>query len=142
MPPLRERREDIGPLVAHFLGKYGRRAGAGGAITSAPSALERLRAYAWPGNVRELENVVQRAVVLAEGPELTAEDFSFSIDLPSSAGGDAPEPTLREQARASEAEELRRLLLEHGGNCARVARALGIPRTTIVSRAKKHGLIA
>jgi DNA-binding NtrC family response regulator len=137
MPPLRERREDIAPLVAHFLERFGHRAGR--AVTASPAVLERLRAYSWPGNVRELENMVQRAVVLAEGPELTPEDFSFSIDAPEA----APEAaTVREQVRLTEAEELRRLLLEHGGNFSRVARALDVPRTTIVSRAKKHGLIA
>jgi two-component system response regulator AtoC len=137
VPPLRERKDDIAPLVSHFLHKHARRAGV--PMTASPAALQRLRAYAWPGNVRELENLVQRAVVLAEGPELTPEDFSFSIDVPD----EAPDRgDVRAQVRGSEAEELRRLLLEHAGNCSRVARALGVPRTTIVSRAKKYGLLA
>ena len=49
--------------------------------------------------------------------------------------------TVREQVRASEADELRALLLHHGGNCARAARSLGVPRTTLFARARKHGLL-
>jgi DNA-binding NtrC family response regulator len=140
IPPLRERPDDIVPLALHFLRKYDR--GDGRARTIAPLLEHRLRRYAWPGNVRELENLIHRAVILAEGPELTVEDISFSIDLPGAAGG---ADSLRDQVRAleasSEAAQLTRALEAHGGNLSRAARALGVPRSTFISRARKHGLV-
>src|SRR5271169_4888083 len=67
IPPLRERKEDIPYLVDHFAHKFG------GEITE--GALERLMSYHWPGNVRELENVVERSVLLAQGPRVEASDI-------------------------------------------------------------------
>lgn len=74
LPPLRERKDDIPSLVAHFIARFaaeeGRRVSA-----IAPDALQMLLGFDWPGNIRQLENAVFRAVVLAEGPTLTVEDF-------------------------------------------------------------------
>ncbi len=132
VPPVRERRGDVGPLVRHFIAKH---APAGRAQpTVSDETVERLAEYAWPGNVREIENLVQRALVLAVGDELSIEDFSMRLDI----AHDAP---VREQARDAERESLRRLLIEQGGNVARAARVLGVARTTLLSRAKKHGLV-
>lgn len=75
IPPLREHAEDIPELVNHFLAKYG---GASQVIPSA-GVLQRLQAYPWPGNTRELENVIQRAVVLAQGSVITTEHLPFAI---------------------------------------------------------------
>src|SRR5918998_2838651 len=72
LPPLRERREDIPDLVRHFLDAYNRRFGLAVRRVS-PEAMRMLMDYPWPGNVRELENVVERALVLADGPEVVAE---------------------------------------------------------------------
>src|SRR5271155_2344299 len=66
IPPLRERKEDIPYLVEHFAQKFGGK--------FSESAIERLMAYHWPGNVRELENVVERSILLAEGPRVEADD--------------------------------------------------------------------
>jgi len=71
VPPLRDRREDIPPLVAHFLAKSARKLGKAFEGVS-PTFLERAMAYAWPGNVRELENAVERAAILARGSLLEA----------------------------------------------------------------------
>jgi DNA-binding NtrC family response regulator len=131
LPPLRERPQDIPPLVAHFIAKHG---GAGRPRRIDPEAVAVLQKYRWPGNVRELENLVQRALILGEGDDLTLEDFRFSLDVP------APE-NWRAEAERQEAQRLRALLISHGGNCARAARELGIPRTTLISQAKKHGLL-
>jgi formate hydrogenlyase transcriptional activator len=69
-PPLRERVQDIPLLVHYFLERYAAKIGR--AITRVPrEAMQRLMAYPWPGNVRELENVIERAVILSSGPELT-----------------------------------------------------------------------
>ena len=74
LPPLRERREDIPLLAAHFLTALG---GKGKQVGIRPPALERLLGHAWPGNVRELRNVMERALVLAEGREIGAEEVLF-----------------------------------------------------------------
>jgi two-component system response regulator AtoC len=76
MPPLRERKDDIPPLVEHFLVKFRH---APGAIPTSISeeALQRLVDYDWPGNVRELENAIERAVVLSRGNPITVEHLPF-----------------------------------------------------------------
>ncbi len=74
IPPLRERREDIFALAVYFLNLHAQRVGK--PLTHLePDAVEALAAYDWPGNIRELENVMERAVVLAEGPEITVDDL-------------------------------------------------------------------
>jgi DNA-binding NtrC family response regulator len=75
VPPLRERREDIPALVRHFIARLGPKENRGQVRDISPAALAMLCAYDWPGNIRQLENAVFRAVVLAEGDVLTAEDF-------------------------------------------------------------------
>ncbi len=132
VPPLRERTQDIEPLLRHFLRKH---APAGAIPGLHPEVIPRLREYGWPGNVRELENLVHRALVLGSGGTLMLEDFSFS--LPASRTDD-----VRAEARESEAEQLRHALVSHGGNVARAARALGLARTTLLGRARRHGLLA
>ena len=77
MPPLRERKEDIPPLIEHFLTKYRYAAGAM-PTTITNEALKKLRAYNWPGNVRELENAIERAVVLSRGNPITVAHLPFN----------------------------------------------------------------
>ena len=72
LPPLRERREDIPELVGHFLNIYNEKNDRY-VVHIDPQALESLQEYHWPGNVRELQNYVERAVVMAEGDELTCD---------------------------------------------------------------------
>ncbi|HEX8703679.1 MAG TPA: sigma-54 dependent transcriptional regulator [Myxococcaceae bacterium] len=135
VPPLRERVGDLGALLSHFIARH---SPPGAHPRVAPDVVPTLAQYRWPGNVRELENLVQRALVLAQGNELTVEDFclQFSPAQEVAAGGG-----VREQVRQTEQEQLRQLLVSHGGNCASAARALGVPRTTLVSRARKYGLL-
>ena len=75
VPPLRDRREDIPVLVSHFIGRLGRKENPRRIGEASPAALRMLADYDWPGNIRQLENAVFRAVVLAEGDVLTADDF-------------------------------------------------------------------
>ena len=131
LPALRERPEDIEPLIRHFIARHGN----GVARRIAPQALDALVRYSWPGNVRELENLVHRALTLAVSDALELEDFCLQL----AAVGRVDD--VRTEVRNHEAEELRELLLVHGGNCARAARALGVPRTTLVSKAKRLGLL-
>ncbi len=80
-PSLRERKEDIFELAVHFLGLHAERVGR--AVSHIEDeAVEALMAYDWPGNIRELENVIERAVVLCEGPALTLDDLSSEIRRP------------------------------------------------------------
>jgi len=80
-PPLRERREDIFELAVHFLGRHAERIGK--AVTHLDEeAVEALVAYHWPGNIRELENAIERAVVLADGPAITADDLPIEVRQP------------------------------------------------------------
>jgi DNA-binding NtrC family response regulator len=132
IPPLRDRADDIPALIEHFIRKHDQRATPRRVVSQALHALTR---YDWPGNVRELENLVHRALVMSDADEIELEDFCLSL-VPPVATED-----VRTEARSQEAEELRNLLLKHGGNCSRAARALGIPRTTLVSRARRHGLL-
>jgi transcriptional regulator with GAF, ATPase, and Fis domain len=136
-------------LVAHFVSKHAR---AGTTFRLQPGVLEALASYDWPGNVRELENVVQRAVVLALGDELGLEDFSLRLEdtrrtgevrsgLAASASEAVSSLSPREEARDLEAERLRNAIVRSGGNLARASRLLGLPRTTLASRAAKLGLL-
>jgi DNA-binding NtrC family response regulator len=133
VPPLRARPQDIAPLVRHFIAKWAPTTGRRAPELDA-GVLDALVGYGWPGNVRELENLVQRALVLSLGDVLTLEDFALQSPAP------APS-SVRAEARDAEAAQLRQMLVFHGGNCARAAAALGIPRTTLVSRLKKHAIL-
>jgi formate hydrogenlyase transcriptional activator len=131
MPALRERREDIAPLVAHFAAKYGVR------FNRAISRIDRrsmkaLESYAWPGNVRELENIIERAVILSRNGILR-----IGLDeLPGTrAVGNMPADLL---AREREAIEL--ALHNSGGRISGprgAARSLGIPASTLESRIRR-----
>jgi DNA-binding NtrC family response regulator len=152
VPALRERREDIAELAHHFLQVYGQRCKK--AVDQIDDdALAALKAYPWPGNVRELENVVYRAVVNAEGPVLTVRELppellqhggaEIAAAVEEAGPGGVYLGVRGEQARRdrSEKEVLVRALAASGGNQAGAARALGMARSTLVSRLKKHGLI-
>jgi transcriptional regulator with GAF, ATPase, and Fis domain len=150
MPPLRERAEDVPELVQHFLRLYGTRCGRPD-LAIDDDALAALKAYPWPGNVRQLENAVEHAVVFAEGPAVTLADLppEFSAgdgdgrpeppadDEPPPAGGLRAERAERDR---HERERLVRALAAAKGVKAEAARALGMARSTLVSRLKKHGL--
>jgi two-component system NtrC family response regulator len=139
IPPLRERREDIPPLVSQFLNKYSRREGKQIGSVS-PEAMQRLIQYPWPGNVRELEHSIERAVVVAASDRLTLEMLPEEIQAWSPAAGPAPRP-LEELTL----EEMERVLIEKtlertGGNKSEAARLLNIHRRSIYNRLKKYGI--
>ncbi len=153
VPPLRERREDVPLLAAHFVERYARELGR--AITGfTPPALELLSAYAWPGNVRELENEVQRAMIHADDePLITPELLSPRLrkhepgaSLPPPAAGppdasdDAEGGTLREMMDRVEIRILQRALAAHGNNKTATAKALGITREGLHKKLKSLGI--
>jgi DNA-binding NtrC family response regulator len=139
VPPLRARSQDLRELVEHFTKKWAHSAGMRRPPRLSSAVIEMLGTYTWPGNVRELENMVQRALVLCDKQEISVDDFTFACPLAGLAA--IPEPSVRELVQQSESRQLRELLLAHGGNISRAARSSGVPRTTLLSRAKKFGLL-
>ncbi len=141
VPPLRERRKDIPLLVDHFLARSRNRLGRP-VRRVADDALERLLAYPWPGNVRELENVIERAVILAEGDRVTLRELPESVVSPRS-GAAAPEAgdlSLRRARRSLEADLIRRALRATGGNRTHAARLLEISHRALLYKIKEYGL--
>ena len=126
VPPLRERREDIPLLVAHFLLKYN--AEIGKKVSSVhPSAMELLTTYSWSGNVRELENAIERAVVLAQGNAIAPDDLSLNAQSPEH---HVESGTLTERVEAFEKQLLWDAYLKANKVKADAAKLLDIERTT------------
>jgi len=146
MPPLRQRGEDVIELAHHLLSACAAKCRkAVDAIED--EALLVLRNYAWPGNIRELENVIERAVVVCDGPMLRPEDLPEEIiraDRPKAGGVARAGLDAVRSARAArhvrEREEIRSALERTGWNRAEAARHLGMARSTLLSRMKKYGL--
>ncbi|WP_199742023.1 sigma-54 dependent transcriptional regulator, partial [Corallococcus sp. CA047B] len=136
LPPLRERREDIPLLAAHFLAAQGQRYGRPG-VHLAPDALEALMAYPWPGNVRELEHAVERSLLMATGDRVAAEDLLLKRAGPNS-GGSArlEEMTLEEVERYL----IERALGRQDGNVSEAAKALGLSRSALYRRLQYYGI--
>src|SRR5262249_5619950 len=153
VPPLRQRLDDIPALAMHFMKQAALKCKKD--LTSInDDAMVLLKSYSWPGNVRQLENVLERAVVIAEGPtigvgELPAEVFQYADEEPIKGFSDIsdestvtrPLTPLRRERLRMEREELLRAMAAAHGNKAEAARALGIARSTLVSRLKKFGLV-
>ncbi|MBI4608514.1 MAG: sigma-54-dependent Fis family transcriptional regulator, partial [Candidatus Rokubacteria bacterium] len=137
VPPLRERSEDIVPLAEHFLRLSARRARKAFKGLSR-EALTLLARYRWPGNVRELEHAVERAVILAPGPEITASD----LGLYPAAGGQAAAGPPQMPPAQLERERILKALERAGGNQSEAARALGINRTTLWRKLREYGIEA
>ncbi len=140
VPPLRERLDDVPALVECFLDKHAARLRRPRPRVG-PAGIEALRRAPWPGNVRQLENAVERAVLLADGPELAPEDFGLRSDVASAA---APEGDLKATARAAAAAAERRLIEQAldstGGNVTRAAERLGLSRRGLQLKLKELGL--
>ncbi len=131
LPPLRERRSDIPLLAHHFLEIFGRRFGKPG-IHLSRDALAALMAHPFPGNVRELENIIQAAVALAPGMEISSRDLGF--DHGSDVTGKGGEALSLEEM---ERRHIRRVLESVGGNRRAAARILGIDRSTLYRKLKR-----
>ncbi|NGZ28737.1 MAG: sigma-54-dependent Fis family transcriptional regulator [Magnetococcales bacterium] len=129
MPPLRERREDILPLLRFFVDRYGKRLGENVHYKVDPEAEQVIMAYDWPGNVRELENTVERALILAESGEITLDDLPPHIANTARLGDPVDVPvggTLREQLRAYEIRIIQESIRDADGDRRLAARRLGI----------------
>lgn len=153
LPPLRDRKEDILLLASHFLKVYAKEFGRG-AMTLGYSAKAKLVGYAWPGNVRELESVVHRAVAMASGETLEAQD----LDVPENERPESMGPTITLLSRGLISNEggfqerkekvieeferafLNELLSTHHGNVSQAARAAKKERRAFQRLLQKHGL--
>lgn len=142
LPPLSERPEDLEVFARHFLDKYRQRHGAGPRRIS-DDAIEALAQQAWPGNLRQLENVIQRALLMADGDTLEPEHLMLE-EVPAGPGAEAAPgggpaahfPTLQE----IEAQHIARVYEAAGGNKTRTAAILGITRGTLTRKLKQHGI--
>jgi two-component system response regulator PilR (NtrC family)/two-component system response regulator HydG len=138
LPPLRDRAEDVLPLVEHFLAEARRRSGKRISGFS-QQALKVLLAYPWPGNVRELENVVERAVALAEGTEIGPDDLPPQVRERRSP--DVLQAALARSLTLAELEReyIFRVLQAEGGNKTRAAQRLGLDRKTLYRKLEEYG---
>jgi DNA-binding NtrC family response regulator len=148
LPPLRERRQDLPALAERFLTQVAERLGRPKKTLSA-AALRALDAHGWPGNVRELRNVIEQAAVLADAPEIEADDIQVGrrrgpprgraeaavIDLPFA---EAKRQTIEEFERAY----LVRALEAHEGNISRTAEAIGMVRQSLQQKLRELGIRA
>ena len=147
IPPLRERTDDIRPLAELFLREATKHARSN-VKSIEPQALAALESYDWPGNVRELRNVIERAVVLAEGKSIELQDLPervrrerHAIVLDSRPPANAELPSdYREHVLKFEIELILRALHQHGGNQTEAAKALKLPLRTLVHKIQKYGI--
>jgi DNA-binding NtrC family response regulator len=142
IPPLRERREDIGVLAESFLEEFRARL-ARNVTTFHPDTLALLHTYGWPGNIRELRNVIERAVLLERTEELSPSSLPFNLqqERPAAAGTNGePNLNLRSALLAEECRILRAALKQATGVRREAARLLGIDERNLSYFLRKHGI--
>ncbi len=142
LPPLRERKDDIPMLVDFFIRRFEKEL-AKDRFSVSPEALDILLRYDWPGNVRELENVIERAVVLSNSPELTAADFSMLDNI--SGSFYFPLEDIEKTGLDSALERIEKTLIEQAlqksqGNKSEAARILGVKTSAFFYKMEKYGL--
>ncbi|MEP7072438.1 MAG: sigma-54 dependent transcriptional regulator [Verrucomicrobiota bacterium] len=144
VPPLRERKEDIPPLVGLFLKRFASQLGRP-APTIAPEAFEKMLAYAWPGNVRELQNAMEYAVVLARQGVISVKELPAEIQLPpvlqasntgNGSGRGGSVPSLDDVER----QTILQALAQTHGNKKKAAELLGIQRPTLYNKMKRYAI--
>ena len=156
LPALRERRSDVPMLAAHFLEKYNRKLNK--RIEGiADDAMALLQSYPWPGNIRELENLMERVLLFADGPLITARDLPEPVrqGASSTAASTAPplhaaetpgagegglKDIIRMKAAELERDLIAKALEETGGNVTRAAKLLQISRKSLQTKMKEFGL--
>jgi two-component system response regulator AtoC len=142
LPPLRERAGDLPLLIDHFLDKYNARLGTR-VRGVAPDALKRMMRYAFPGNVRELENMIERAVVLAEGETITLDDLPEWLREdrdPVAVTLGTGELSIKRTTRVIEETLIRRALEQTRGNRTAAARLLEISHRALLYKIKEYGV--
>jgi DNA-binding NtrC family response regulator len=137
LPPLRERREDVGFLMLRFLDQSNGR-GPRRVTRIAPDAMRVLLDHSWPGNVQELRSVVEYAFAVGSGPELALDELPPELSAPVAQA--APVVALRAPKGADEKARIERALEASGGRVSQAAAALGMSRPTFWRKRKKYGL--
>ena len=133
IPPLRERREDIAPLAAHFLRQHAERYRKKLTLFE-QAAHEALMRHDFPGNVRELDHVIERAVLMSQGTQIKANDLGLTT------GADGS-PRLEEMSLEDvEAFLIKKALARHDGNARKAAESLGLSRSAFYRRLQHYGL--
>jgi len=135
VPPLRQRVEDIPVLARSILVQLGADLGRGN-LRLLPDAEKALVAYSWPGNIRELKNVLERAVLLGGRPQIGLRDLRFEL-LRGGVASDESNLTLLELER----RHIERVLRQEGYHVDRAARRLGVPRSSLYQKIKRHGIV-
>jgi DNA-binding NtrC family response regulator len=139
LPPLRERREDIPYLVDHFFQKFS--ADTGNRVKAiSPGALDKLSAYHWPGNVRELENIIQRAMVMADSETIVPDDIRLDHAVSSLPPGGIPFLPDGMSLDSYEQELIREALRRASNNKSQAARLLGLTRNALRYRLSQMGV--
>jgi two-component system response regulator FlrC len=137
LPPLRARPGDVAPLAERLLARIARQLGRP-AFHLDEEACARLAAYAWPGNVRELANVLERAAILADGPEITAQ--LLVLGLPATAAPPCEPAALDGTLEDLEKQAIRRALAATSGNRKQAAARLGIGLRTLYDKLRAYGI--
>lgn len=153
LPSLRDRREDILPLAQHFIRKYSEENGRQISEHLSPQVLSLLESYYYPGNVRELENIIERAVVIAQTDEITVEclrpevsDPGLAMEMVKRTEGVSNDIDISrgvnfyDEIKKFEIDLIRRALEQTGGHQSRAARLLGLNATTLNSKIKTHNI--
>jgi DNA-binding NtrC family response regulator len=141
VPPLRERKEDIPPLVSTFVQRFAAQLGKA-EPTIAPEAFQKLLDYSWPGNVRELQNAIEYAVVLARNDIIGIKELPAEIQLPP-ALQTTPTPAHRSGVASlndMERETILQALAQTHGNKKKAAELLGIQRPTLYNKMKRYAI--
>jgi sigma-54 dependent transcriptional regulator, acetoin dehydrogenase operon transcriptional activator AcoR len=142
IPPLRERREDIGPLVAYFIRKFSDQYGVDSKQIM-PEVVTTLESHAWPGNVRELRNVVESMLLTSSAGSLSLDDLPPEIERLPVCGSrkiEAQGPAAIGKLEGAELAFIRETLEADRGNLTLVAKHLGIAKSTLYTKLKKYGL--
>jgi two-component system nitrogen regulation response regulator NtrX len=142
VPALSERDEDIELLANHFLSRFAAKEGLAEKELS-PDALKLLRAYAWPGNIRELRNLMERALLLVDGPTIEATDLKPWLEREAairSSEDDAGDGSLKESLEQQEADAIRKELEATRWNVTQAAQRLGLDRTNLHRKMRKYGI--
>jgi two-component system, NtrC family, response regulator HydG len=141
LAPLRNRRGDVLALAEHFVRLFSPR---GQQVGFTPNAIDRLQTHSWPGNIRELRNAVHRALLLRRGPMIDAADLSYDQEVNPDTGITVPElprgMTLEQMLEKLERQIVETALRRYNNNRERVAKELGVARSTLFKRLKDWGL--
>ena len=135
IPPLRERKDDIPPLVDYFLAKFSSESGGQKSISR--EARDLLMKYDYPGNVRELENILERATVISRDGIISVEDLPFR-DTPTDER--RFEGKMKDSIEALELQMIRKAMQDSGSNQSKAADILGISERMLRYKLKKYGI--